>query len=92
MQQLSNQMPAQMPMQMMQPHEGLQTPFLMDPSSLLQQQIQLGLAGVHTVPSMPGMGMGGMGIGTNMGMNMGVSAADVGRGTVPTDIQCHWRR
>jgi len=92
MQQLSNQMPAQMHMQMMQPHEGMQTPFLMDPSSMMQQQIQLGLAGVHTVPSMPGMGMGGMGIGTNMGMNMGVSAADVGRGTVPTDIQCHWRR
>jgi hypothetical protein len=77
MQQLSNHIPAQMHMQMMQPHEGMQTPFLVDPSSMMQQQIQLGLAGV---PSMPGMGMGGMGIGMNMGMNMGVSAADVGRG------------
>lgn len=84
MQQHPNQMHAQMQMQMMRQHEGMQTPFLMDPS-MMQQQMQLGLAGIPNVPAMQGMGMG-MGIGMNMGMGMGISTAGVGIGSNGMDI------
>jgi len=62
-------MPLQMQMQMMQQHEG---PFFMDPF-MMQQQMQMGLGGIHAVPGMHSMGIGG---GMNVGMGMGLSAAD----------------
>jgi hypothetical protein len=76
MQHHTNQIPVQMQLQMMQQHEGMQSPFLVDPS-MMQQQMQMGLAGMPPVPAMQGMGMG---IGMGLGMGMGVSAGGVGRG------------